>query len=155
MKSTIYLGLLMLVTFSCGVSNSGGARKMSDQRMVNQGYSIQKESSRTTAISQQEIEDKDHGMTMADILSRVPGLSVTGSGRNLSIQVRGRKSFTQSEEPLFVVNGQILGNGFQSVDFIDPLMVDRISVLKDGASTSEYGHRGANGVILIQLKKGI
>ena len=91
-------------------------------------------------------------LTMADLLSRTPGVTVTGNGRNLKVLIRGRNTLQASTDPLFVVDGQIMGEGFSTVDFLDPTMIDRISVLKDGASASAYGTRGANGVILIELK---
>lgn len=52
-----------------------------------------------------------------------------------------------STDPLFVVDGTVVG----SIDWINPLNVKSINVLKD-ASASIYGSRGANGVIIINLK---
>ena len=66
--------------------------------------------------------------------------------RGNSVQIQGQSSINSSTEPLFVVDGMVVG----SIDNITPSMVESISVLK-GAATSIYGSRGANGVILINL----
>jgi TonB-dependent SusC/RagA subfamily outer membrane receptor len=58
-------------------------------------------------------------------------------------------SINSGTQPLFVVDGMPV----ETVDQISPSSVANISVLK-GASTSIYGSRGANGVILITLIKG-
>ena len=66
----------------------------------------------------------------------------------MSIRVRGGGSITQSNEPLYIVDGM-------PVDRIDDIPADNIEsidVLKDAASTAIYGARGANGVILITTK---
>jgi TonB-dependent SusC/RagA subfamily outer membrane receptor len=74
----------------------------------------------------------------------VAGVEVNGT----SIRIRGASSFQMSTEPLFVVDGVAVN----SVDNIMPQMVKSIEVLK-GSSAAIYGSRGANGVILITLKK--
>lgn len=87
-----------------------------------------------------------------DLLYKQPGLHVSGTGDNISITVRGINSLQAGTEPLFVLDGVIVGSGFRSVSHIDPLMVDSIEVVKDGSAAS-YGSRGANGVILVKLKR--
>lgn len=74
--------------------------------------------------------------------SNLPG-SVPGT-----ISIRG-VSTLQSEAPLVIVDGME-----QSLTDIDPNQVKSISVLKDAASASLYGSRGANGVIIIETKRG-
>lgn len=144
--------LIFALFMSCNTTKSSGTFPNGD-KLIDQGYSTQLERNRTTAISQQTISDRDHGMTMKDIFSRVAGVTVYGEGSNLRLQVRGNKSFHSDESPLYVLDGRIMGSGFSTVSFLDPLMIDRVSVLKDAAAASEYGMRGANGVILISLKK--
>lgn len=78
------------------------------------------------------------------IAGKVPGVLVTGS----TIRIRGDSSLYGSNDPLFVVDGIIVN----SLDYINPNEVDNISILK-GSNTTIYGVRGANGVILINLKK--
>lgn len=57
-----------------------------------------------------------------------------------------------SQEPLYVLNGYIVGTSFKSIDqIVDNVNVAEIEALY-GADASEYGSRGANGVIRITTK---
>ena len=67
-----------------------------------------------------------------------------------SIVIRGGTSITQSNEPLYVVDGVPQTDGLA---FLDPMDIESIDVLKDVSATSIYGARGANGVILVTTKK--
>ena len=83
---------------------------------------------------------------------QLPGVNVISQdgrpGATMSIRVRGGGSITQSNEPLYVVDGvQVSG-----IDDIPADNIESIDVLKDAASTAIYGARGANGVILITTK---
>ena len=104
-----------------------------------------------------EEESGGHFATMADMLrGRVAGLQVSENANgDISIQIRGRQSFYAGEEPLLVVNGVTapMGSLSSRLRSMDPRDVESIQVLKDVASTSIYGMRGANGVILIKLKR--
>ena len=85
---------------------------------------------------------------------QLPGVNVISQdgrpGGEMSIRVRGGGSITQSNEPLFVVDGVQVS----SIDDISADNIESIDVLKDAASTAIYGARGANGVILITTKGG-
>lgn len=87
---------------------------------------------------------------------QAPGINIkTGSGqpgRPSNVVIRGKGSINGSTDPLYIVDGvQIESNDFASMN---PADFESITVLKDGASTSLYGSRGANGVIVITSKKG-
>lgn len=83
---------------------------------------------------------------------QLPGVSVTAQdgrpGATMSIRVRGGNSITQSNDPLFIVDGVQVS----SIDDIPADNIESIDVLKDAASTAIYGARGANGVILVTTK---
>jgi TonB-linked SusC/RagA family outer membrane protein len=83
---------------------------------------------------------------------RLPGVSVTAQdgrpGAEVSIRVRGGGSITQSNDPLFIVDGFPVG----SISDIPSDQIESIDVLKDASSTAIYGARGANGVILVTTK---
>ena len=83
---------------------------------------------------------------------QLPGVSVISQdgrpGATMSIRVRGGGSITQSNEPLYVVDGVVTGR----IDDIPADDIESIDVLKDAASTAIYGASGANGVILITTK---
>ena len=68
----------------------------------------------------------------------------------MSIRVRGGGSITQSNEPLFIVDGFPV----ESISDIPPTDIESIDVLKDASSTAIYGARGANGVIIVTTKSG-
>ena len=85
---------------------------------------------------------------------QLPGVSVTSQdgrpGAGMSIRICGGGSITQSNDPLFIVDGvQVSG-----IDDIPADNIESIDVLKDAASTAIYGARGANGVILVTTKGG-
>jgi len=68
----------------------------------------------------------------------------------MKIRVRGGGSITQSNEPLYIVDGFPVS----SISDIAPSDIEDITVLKDASSTAIYGARGANGVILVTTKSG-
>ncbi|MBE0677496.1 MAG: TonB-dependent receptor [Bacteroidales bacterium] len=68
----------------------------------------------------------------------------------VNIRVRGGGSITQSNTPLFIVDGFPVNN----ITDIPPSTIQSIDVLKDASSTAIYGARGANGVIIITTKGG-
>lgn len=67
------------------------------------------------------------------------------------IRIRGRRSLTAGNDPLFVVDG-IPFNG--SLNDINTESIESMEVLKDASATAIYGSRGANGVVLISTKRG-
>ena len=69
---------------------------------------------------------------------------------DMTIRVRGGGSITQSNEPLFIVDGFPV----ESISDIPASDIEDITVLKDASSTAIYGSRGANGVILVTTKSG-
>lgn len=72
-------------------------------------------------------------------------------GSTISIRVRGGISITQSNEPLYIIDGFPSEDGMST---LDPAEIETIDVLKDASSTAIYGARGANGVVVITTKNG-
>lgn len=134
------------------------------------GYGIKEsQDQRTTSYSQVGAEDIEKvGATSFDqaLQGQVPGLevySVSGQpGAASPMYIRGITSLTSSSQPLVVVDGVPVSSGdlaglattSNALAGIDPATIESIRVLKDAAATSLYGSRGANGVILVTLKKG-
>lgn len=89
------------------------------------------------------------------LAGRVAGVQVTQSegspGASMSIRVRGGISITQSNEPLYIIDGFPSEDGMST---LDPAEIESIDILKDASSTAIYGARGANGVVVITTKKG-
>lgn len=147
--------MLCIITFMTGLLACSSSQSINNnkQQQIDQGYGSVDASKSTTAINQIDVSSEESNVTWMELLQRTAGVTVSGRGNNLSIQIRAKKSMTASHEPLFVVDNVPVGNGFNNVSFIDPNQVQRISILKDAASSSSYGSRGADGVILITLKK--
>ncbi|NQD69942.1 TonB-dependent receptor [Sphingobacterium shayense] len=88
------------------------------------------------------------------LAGKLPGVNVTAQdGRpdaDISIRVRGGGSISQSNEPLYIVDGFPVS----SISDIPSNQIQSIDVLKDASSTAIYGARGANGVIIVSTKTG-
>lgn len=85
---------------------------------------------------------------------RVAGVHVEGTpDGGIAVRIRGGSSINGSNEPLYVVNGVPITPGPNgSLTGINPYDIASITVLKDAASMTMYGARGANGVIVIKTK---
>ncbi len=91
-------------------------------------------------------------MTIFDVIQgRVAGVTVTGSGFNRTVQIRGSANFSGVVEPLFVLDGMPVDKA--SILNIPPVDVEAVDILK-GASAAIYGSRGGGGVIAILTKRG-
>lgn len=89
------------------------------------------------------------------LAGRMAGVQVTQSegapGSSISIRVRGGISITQSNEPLYIIDGFPSEDGLST---LDPAEIDAITILKDASATAIYGARGANGVVVVTTKRG-
>lgn len=122
------------------------------------GYGSQKKSDMTggiVAVGNEKLQMVSTNNLMDKLAGQVPGLNITMEKANPSedqvLRVRGENSLTADNSPLIVLDG-IPYSG--SLGDIDPDNIENLSVLKDASSAAIYGSRGANGVILIQTKKG-
>ena len=106
------------------------------------------------------------------IESNIPGISVVAGtssqpGAKTTLRVRGVASMNASTEPLYVLDGVPIpsydlsnftsmseAGGMGVIETLNPADIESITVLKDAASASLYGAKGANGVVLITTKKG-
>jgi len=86
---------------------------------------------------------------------RLAGVQISQSDgspdASIRVLVRGGGSITQSNDPLYVIDGVQVENGLNS---LSPGDIQSIDVLKDAASTAIYGARGSNGVVIITTKGG-
>lgn len=125
-------------------------KAVNDEDIANTGYGYVKRRE-FTGVSSGISGDRLRATGARDIISAlkglVPGLNVSGPPGNQSVNIRGEKSLTQSNEPLYVVDGVVV----PSIDFITLYDVDNVEVIKDG---SIYGSRGANGAIVVATKRG-
>lgn len=127
------------------------------EEVVVVGYGTQKKVNLTGSVSSLSAEDlasRPVTNTSSIIAGLVPGVSVIqNSGRpgaGANVKMRGTGTFSSAgNSPLVLIDG-LSGN----LDDVDPNDIQNISFLKDAASASIYGSRAANGVILIETKKG-
>ena len=85
---------------------------------------------------------------------RVAGLEVIQRGNAITLRIRGANSLLANQEPLVIVDDVMIqegniGNALAGLTRDD---LKSVSVLKDVASTSVYGSRGAGGVVLITTR---
>lgn len=100
----------------------------------------------------QEVPITDPGQALQGRAAGVVALSAGNRpGQGVTMYVRGRRSLTASNEPLFVIDGIPLEGGLND---INPRDIESMEVLKDASATAIYGSRGANGVILVTTNRG-
>ena len=128
------------------------------EEVVVVGYGTQKKVNVTgsvATIDSKAFDKRPIVSTSAALQGMAPGVTVTTqSGApgddGGAIRIRGINSFGgSSTSPLVLIDG-IEG----SLDSVDPNLIESISILKDAASSSIYGSRAANGVILVTTKRG-
>jgi TonB-dependent SusC/RagA subfamily outer membrane receptor len=105
-------------------------------------------------VSAKQIQERQP-VTLFDALQgQVAGAQVVLDGGDPfsqgTIQIRGASTLNAGNGPLYVIDG-VINNDAQ---FLNPADIASIEVLKDAASSSIYGARGANGVIIITTKRG-
>jgi iron complex outermembrane receptor protein len=140
------------------------------------GYGTARRKDLTGAVA--TIKDKDFNkgvITSPDqlIQGKAAGVLVinnTGQpGGSTTVRIRGTSSIRSSNQPLFVIDGVPLSGGsarpgasggdFGSdggnpLNFINPNDIASMEILKDASATAIYGSRGANGVVIINTKRG-
>lgn len=131
-------------------------RDMSEVVIV--GYGTQRKRDVTGAVvsvSEQALREVPVPNLQQALLGRAAGLEIqtvgNQPGAGAQIRIRGVRSISGSNEPLFVLDG-IPYDG--NLNDINPDDVASIDVLKDASATAIYGSRGANGVVIITTKKG-
>ncbi|MFT4733720.1 MAG: TonB-linked SusC/RagA family outer membrane protein [Algoriphagus sp.] len=124
------------------------------------GYGVIKKRDLTGAVGQVDVEklaDVPGSRVDQMLQGRAAGVQVTGvngaPGARSSIRVRGGNSVNADNEPLYVIDGFIVGTDF-NLNNINTNDIESLEVLKDATAISIYGTRGANGVILITTKSG-
>jgi TonB-linked SusC/RagA family outer membrane protein len=128
--------------------------------VVTTGYGTAKKKDLTGAIENVSSKDFNQGVManpIQQVQGKVSGLLITQPGgdpnQNPIIRLRGQTSLTGSQTPLIVVDGVPLDEAAQIAN-IPAGDIESYDVLKDASATAIYGARGANGVIIINTKRG-
>ncbi|MDQ8051559.1 MAG: TonB-dependent receptor [Pedobacter sp.] len=134
------------------------AQKSLDEVVVMVGYGSVQRKDLTGAVSRVSAEDiKNIPITRVDqmLQGRATGVDVKSTngtpGAGTTIRIRGARSITASNEPLYVIDGLIDATNLNT---INPQDIASIEILKDASATAIYGARAANGVVLVTTKKG-
>lgn len=138
------------------------------------GYGTQRKEDVTVSISTVKAREIDSpAITSLDqsLQGQASGVVVSQSsgkpGAPVSIRIRGTTSINGTNEPLYVIDGipiitdpselttgTIQGSAINPLSSINPQDIESMQILKDASATAIYGARGANGVILINTKRG-
>lgn len=119
------------------------------------GYGTQKKADLTGAVAVVDMAEakKTAATNIYEMLQgQVSGVSVSTTsqpGAMSAVQIRGTGSFN-TVGPLYVLDGMIVND----VNHLNPNEIESMQVLKDASAAAIYGARGANGVIIINTKKG-
>lgn len=150
MKTKVFFAAVMtcgiLIIPSCGTSRQS-ADVIVDDEVIDVGYGKTTKKTSTYAAAKVKINDNEitsYSNIYDYLRGRVPGVSVSSNNR---IIIRGIGTNSGETDPLIIVDGIEVSD----ISGINPRDVADINVLKDGSS-SIYGARGANGVIIINLK---
>lgn len=146
------------------------------EEVVVVGYGTVQKKDLTGSVASVRSKDFNQGVNTSPdqlIQGKVPGVRIisnTGQpGGSTTVSVRGNSSIRAGNDPLFVLDGVPLSgssarpggaSGFGSdsgnpLDYLNPEDIESIDVLKDASATAIYGSRGANGVVIINTKKGV
>ena len=143
------------------------------EEVVAVGYGVQKKSDVTGSlvrVGAEEIRSRPVTNAVQAMQGRAAGVDITSNERPGTvgdITIRGVRSLTASNSPLYVVDGIPMVTGtvdaggntsnkvtLGGIDNMNPNDIESIDILKDASATAIYGSRGANGVVLITTKKG-
>ena len=129
--STIILITSLTLLISCSTSGSAGHKGPDTKNQVS---------------------SNEH-LTLEDYLRRLNGVQVQGSGNNLTVTIRSNMSVSNStEQPLFIVNGQKIGNSYSEVaSIVDQETITSVEAIPPSRA-SMYGIEGGAGVILIRTE---
>jgi TonB-dependent starch-binding outer membrane protein SusC len=152
------------------------------QDVITVGYGTQRREAITGSVASIDASTARQGIqpnVTNMIEGRAAGVTVIQNsgepGAGAQVRIRGGTSISASNDPLYVIDGIPINNdpaeaaGFNvgtrndggnqlarnPLNLLNPSDIASISILKDAAATAIYGSRGANGVILIETKKGI
>lgn len=141
---------------SLSVSMTPLANALQDVVVV--GYGTRRKGEVTgaiTSISGENLRSVQTTNLTQALQGRLAGVTVTPSnfrpGSGSSIRIRGNRSLSANNDPLYVVDGFPVS---YTIDDMNPADIESVDVLKDAAATAIYGVRGANGVVQITTRKG-
>jgi TonB-linked SusC/RagA family outer membrane protein len=166
-SSVSYFTRTVYISDSIRVILKSSEGSLSEVQIV--GYGTQVKTNQTgsaSTIKASYLENKPFSSVDKTLQGSVAGLQSSSSsgapGSLTGVLIRGIGSITAGSDPLWVIDGAIATTGNQSLETttantlssLNPDDIESITILKDAATTSIYGSRAANGVIMVTTKKG-
>ncbi|MGO4770568.1 SusC/RagA family TonB-linked outer membrane protein [Flavobacterium sp. W22_SRS_FK3] len=148
------------------------------EEVVVVGYGVRKKKDLTgsiVSVSSEQISSRPVQNAVQAMQGKAAGVDISSNERPGTVgkvTIRGARSISASNSPLYVVDGVPINNSKPlagalgksvsdvsdsnsgGIDFLNPSDIESIDVLKDASATAIYGSRGANGVIIVTTKKG-
>src|SRR4030043_197765 len=129
------------------------------EEVVVVGYGTQRKSDITgsvVSVSNEQITARPVTNIFQALQGKAAGVDITTSlrpGELGRIYIRGARSLTASNSPLYVVDGIPIMSG-SGIETLNEQDIESIEILKDASATAIYGSRGANGGVLVTTKRG-
>ncbi|TQI69752.1 TonB-linked SusC/RagA family outer membrane protein [Gramella sp. Hel_I_59] len=116
----------------------------------------EKSSVSSVTVTAKSIENRPNASFVQTLSGQVAGLNITTNsgqpGASSVVNLRGVNSINGNTSPLFIIDGApVDGDNFRS---LNPQDIASVSVLKDAGATAIYGNRGANGVVIVETRRG-
>ncbi|MWB94057.1 SusC/RagA family TonB-linked outer membrane protein [Flavobacterium sp. GA093] len=136
------------------------------EEVVVVGYGVKKKKDLTgsiVSVGAEEIASRPVQNAVQAMQGKAAGVDISSNERPGTvgkINIRGVRSISASNSPLYVVDGiplnskSLTDSNSGGIDFLNPSDIESIDVLKDASATAIYGSRGANGVVIVTTKKG-
>ncbi len=158
----VSVGALFFLGFQSLNAQQGKRDSIPDEKQIEEvvvvGYKTATKSSAVTStakIGSESINNRPNTNVLNIAQGQLAGVNiVTGTGQpgaTPSITVRGKGSLLGNNEPLYVIDG--FPGGSESFRNINPNDIESMEVLKDASALSQFGNRGANGVVVIRTKR--
>lgn len=165
-KATLVFSYIGMQSQNHQVNASTGVLNVSlksDAELIDEvvvvAYGVRKKGTIAGSVSTVKSEKLENVPTASfdqALQGQTPGLTVISNSGEPSVaatfQIRGTNSINSGTTPLFILDGVPIESS--SFNAISPSDIESISVLKDASSTSIYGARAANGVVVITTKRG-
>jgi TonB-linked SusC/RagA family outer membrane protein len=124
--------------------------------VIGYGTQVRKDVTGSLAsVSGKDVQSTPKANAVDALKGRVAGVDIVSTGTKpgdgVRVRLRGERSLTASNDPLYVLDGIPMAGG---IGDLNPNDIESIEVLKDASATAIYGSRGANGVVLITTRQG-
>ncbi len=157
-RCSLYCTVFFLSVGLLGCAGSESAQSPAgdqEAETINTGYGKQDKSTSTSSSSTVTPSESERSSAnnLSDLLQgKTAGVQVSSRPGGIRVQIRGVNSFNSDQTPLYVVDGTPVRPNPDGSISISPNEIESITVHKDASSTSMYGSRGANGVIIIETR---